>query len=388
MATYDSIAADVHINNIRGQAPTYMKYYSDLTRRNHVLLALMHKYGMIEYGANDTARIWKMKVREPEVRVAVDTTRKEFANSNPYERCEVDVRGYEASDILTVLQYKQNRGKQQLIDLYSQKMKDIGEAIVKRVQEWIYRDGNAAAYLDGFQGFESCLADDGGTLVTEKIAAASDSYAGHSTALGNFGGTWSTDLAAADRYNAGIANDWPLGQGTSNYDAFTPVLWNWGSSAWTTAGSWEDNNEEVLRESAAVMAARNGYLNAEGAPLVNLLSTEMFIQSKNFYSGRHRILTPFTDGDLGFAQDTLNLDGSLITSDYGCPTGIGYGICPTHIEMFTLECLNASAEDAMIDTDGPAWSTEHQSFLYYASVHGNLRLQPKFITKYANYADS
>ena len=41
MATFLDITPDAAVNSIRAAAPLYMKSYSDLTVRNHLLLSLM-----------------------------------------------------------------------------------------------------------------------------------------------------------------------------------------------------------------------------------------------------------------------------------------------------------------------------------------------------------
>jgi hypothetical protein len=390
MPTHTAITANEHINVIRGASPTYMKGVSDLCQRGHALWATLKEHGVIEYNAEDHARVWQVQVREPDVRVSQDTTQKVFENHDAYETVQVDIRGYEASDVLTRLQYKKTRGQRnQLINHYNMKMSNIAKAIMRRMNEWLYRDGNVAPYTDGFLGFESCLADDGGTLVGEKIAVPSDSYAGLSTAPGALGGAWSEDLDSGERPNAGLANDWPFGQGSSEYDAWSPTLWNWGSSRWTTAGDWEANAEEVLREAVAVVKSRNGYANVTGAPMFHIMSPDMYVGAKNFYSTRMQIYVPYTIGDVGFPQETLNLDGTVLMCDYGCPAGTGYGICPGHLEAFFLGTDQTHPDgDMIIDVDGPTWSTEYQAYLYYAAVDGNLRMQPKFMAKYKNYKDS
>ncbi len=388
MPQHDAVIADEHINVIRGAAPTYMKGFSDLTHRGHILLALMKQHGMIETGAQDHARIWQVQAYEPDIRVGSDTTRQTFQNHNPYKQAQVDVRDYVGTDLLTEAQYKKTRGRTQLINHYDQKLKNLGTAAVRRIQEWIYRDGDSADYLDGFQGFESCLGDDGGTLVTEKIAAPSDTYGGLSTALGALGGSWSTDIASADRYNAGLANDFPYGQGDTEYDYFSPLLVNWGSSAWTTAGNWSDNCNEVIRFASTVMRSRNGYMNADGLPMITMLAPNLYEEAENFFDDRFRIIQPYTGGDLGFNQKTLDLNGTVLTPDYAVPANTGYGVCPAHMEAFFLECIHNAIEDSIIDSEGPVWSIERAAWLYRITIFGNLRMQPKFMVKFANYADS
>lgn len=388
MPAFLSFTDEHHINTIRTAAPEYMSGFTDLTARGHILLALMKENGMIEYGATAAAASYKVKVYEPEIRTSTDTTRKVFSNHNAFEEMQVAVRWYEGSDSLTEQQWKLNQGKTQLIPLWDSKMKDLGTTAVKKLNEWIYRDGNLAAYQDGFQGFESCLADNGSTVVGDRVALPFDSYGGHSTALANFGGSWSTDFASGDRYNAGLSNDWPHGAGWSNYDAHSPLLLNWSSNRWAAGSTlWADNCEEVLREGSAIMRARNGFNEMANMPLVYLLPSHMYTGAQNFYSQRFRTITPYRSGEQGFpSASTIEIDGVVLKSDYGCPVNTFYGLCPQHIELFFMLCRNASGEEPMIDVDGPVWTTESAAYLMRISLGGNLRQYPKFMIKGKNYA--
>lgn len=387
MPTFLQADADIHINNIRTAAPQYMSSFADLTHRGHILFALMQEQGMFEYNATSASTIYQIQVREPEVRTSQDTTRKVFQNSNVFEQCQVGVRWYEATDMLSEIQWKENQGKTSLINLYDTKMKNLGTAMVRRLQEWAYRDGNVAPYTDGFQGFESCLGE--GTVgAGDKIAMPSDSYAGQNTALQTFGGTWSSDLAAADRPNSTLANDWPFGSGTSNYDAFSPTLLNYSSTRWGSGTTyWQDNCEEVLREGSAMMQAKNGFLNTSDVPVVYLMAPNLYVQAKNFYSTRFRMAAPYRDSEVGFpSAGTLSLDGVVLKSDWACPANVFYGLCPQHMELFWMICRNASGENPMIDVDGPVWDTPTASYLMRVAAGGNLRMQPKFMMKGKAYA--
>lgn len=383
--------ATAHINVVKAAAPLYMKGFADMTRRGHILFALMSEMGMFEYNATEASRIYKIKVYEPEVRTANDSTRKVFQNHNAYEDCQVGIRWYEASDLLTEIQWKLNQGKTSLINLYDQKMKDLGIAAKSRLQEWAYRDGNVAPYTDGFQGFESCLEDDGNTVAADKIALPDDSYGGHATDLATFGGSWPSDLAAADRANAQLSNDWPYGIGTSNYDANSPLLLNWSSTSWAAgSGEWEDNCEEVLREGAAIMQTRNGYLATnETPPVVYLMNNKLYTGMKNYYSQRMRMIQPYRDTEVGFpSQGTLTIDGVVVKSDGACPVNTFYGLCPQHIELFWMNCMNPATGDdtPMFDMHGPTWDESTAAYLMRLHTGGNLRMFPKFMIKGLNYA--
>jgi hypothetical protein len=384
MPTFLTPDAELHINTIRTSAPKYMQGYSDMFGRNHVLLSLMKENGMIETNAEGAAWIWQIAVREPQVRVFADNTRKTFSNHDAFEQMQVDVRGYEASDLLTEKQFKLNQGRTQLIKLYDTKMNMLGGSAVRKIQEWMYQDGDSATYSGGFLGFESCLAA-GTVAATDIVAKPNDTYGGHSTALGTFGGTWTDTLATPP--NANLSNDWPYGQGSSEYDATSPLLVNYtGEPFGTGTNLWKDNAEQCIRFANTIFRSRNGYSNSNGSPLVNLLSVKMYEEAENFYQDRFRIIHPYTMGDMGFSEKTMKLDGSVIVSDYACPAGVGYVLCPEHIEAFFLPVMNGSGDEPWIDVFGPTWSDAHGAYLMRISVHGNMRLQPKFIGKYGAFA--
>jgi len=390
MPTYSPFLQEAHINTIRTSAPLYMHDYSDLTKRNHMLLMMMAQWGNILYNTNAVAKSWKIKVREPQVRTFANTTNKTFIDHSAFEECTVGARGFEATDILKEQEWKENQGETQLINLYEFKMQNLAETIVKRIQEWIPRDGDSAAYQDGYQGFESCLgalnSGNGGSDPgnTDRIVLPSDTYAGHSTALGNFGGTWSTDLDSGRRLNQsqGADNDWPYGQGSSEYDAFSPNLWTTDATDWGAA-SWEDNCEKVVREAATALRNKNGM--GQGAPdLCFLLAPNLYPEAENYYSSRFRIIQPYSGGDQGFpVPQSMHIDGVALKSDYSVPADIGYGIWPDHIEMFNYSVMNAGGPEPMIDVFGPTWSEEHGAYLMRVSTFGNLRMQPKFMCKLA-----
>ena len=133
MASFLTITEQASLNNIRAAAPNYMQGYSDLTKRNHLLLAMMDQIGNIEYGASEVARIWQVKVRNPTVSVFANTTNKTFLDSQVFEQMQVGIRGYEASDLLKELDWKKNRtsaGDHQLVNLYDFKMETLGRALV------------------------------------------------------------------------------------------------------------------------------------------------------------------------------------------------------------------------------------------------------------------
>lgn len=370
------VPADVaeHVIAVRDTAPKYFKGVSDLTLRNHVVFYLLRKYGLIEYNADGHSQVWSIKVREPDVSTNTDGSRITFSQVSTDEQLSVDVRSYRTTDTMTEKQYLMNRGRTQIVNRYKRKSKDLGDAMTKRLQERFYCDGNNAAYADDYIGTATILAHDtGGTTVAgDKLALPKANYGGHKTDLAYFGGSWSANLPSGRRYNTSLANDFPFGQGRSEYDAMSPLIWNYTSTAWGTgATTWEANCERVVTEATAAMMHRSGLMNNNGAPFVNVLAGDLFISLKHKFRDRHRILTPFKDGDVGFPQESMTIDGSVYMQDYGMPAGQGQGFCPQYLEMFNMH-------SDIFKAYGPEWDINSAAFLYYVSAFGNYRYQPKF----------
>ena len=322
MPQYDQFIQEAHINTIRTSAPVYMKGYADLTKRNFILFNLMSQWGTMVYNASGTAKQWQVLVYEHLVKTFSDTTNKVFHDHDAFETLTVGVRGYETNDVLRELQWKENQGEAQLINLYESKRKHMAVSLSRRMQEAVYRDGDSAAYKDGYQGFETALgalnASNGGSNAgaTDRLVLPKDSYGGHSTELGNFGGSWSTDLGSADRLNKtqGADNDWPFGQGDSEYDALSPTLWNYDSSDWGS-DNWSDNCETVVRHAIEALRSKNG-TGPVTVPPCFLISSDMYAQLKNYYSSRFRTIQPFSGGDQGFPiADSIEIDGAAFKSD-------------------------------------------------------------------------
>lgn len=398
MASFLTITEQASLNNIRAAAPNYMQGYSDLTKRNHLLLAMMDQIGNIEYGASEVARIWQVKVRNPTVSVFANTTNKTFLDSQVFEQMQVGIRGYEASDLLKELDWKKNRtsaGDHQLVNLYDFKMETLGRAMVEHVQNSIPKDGDAAANSNGYQGFESCLLPENtntgsdACTANDRVVVPNDTYGGISTQLGNLGGTWSSDIVAGNRMNIdqNVDNDWPYGVGDSQYDALSPVLINYASSNWAGGTTWADNVEECVREMSAILRNKNG-MGMGSTDIVMLLAPNLYPQAENYYSTRFRVNQPFTGGDQGFpVANSLYIDGTAVKQDYSIPADIGYAIAPEAIEFFNLALMNQpSSEASMIDTFGPTWSESHAAFLMRVSTHGNLRMSPRGLGKFATTA--
>lgn len=394
MPTFLTPTEEFDLNRIRTSSPMYMNGFLDTVKRQHMLLSFIEQYGNIMYNSNELARIWQIRVREGNIHTYQNTTTKVFTEYDPFEQMQVGIRGYEGTDVMKELDYKTNRGSTQLIDLWDFKMKDQGKTLMRRLQEALYHDGDSTGFTEGFQGFDSVLhcknANNGGSAPDEGdfVVLPKDFYGGHSTELANFGGSWSTDLPSAARYNSLINNDWPLGQGSPEYEALSPLLINYQAEILGSgSNAWKDNVQDCVRKTCNVMNHRAG---EDLMDLCFLLAADLYPDAENFYDSRFRIMTPYGGGDMGFPQrHALNIDGAMLKSDYACPSGLGYVLSPGHMELFFLECMNkgsAPSPHQAVDVHGPDWSPEFAAFLFRWTVNGNMRLQPKYMAKLATTA--
>lgn len=365
-------------------APKYFKGESDLTLRNHKMLKLMRQYGLIEFGANEYSRTWNVKLREPPITTATDGAKIEFNSTVTDEQLTVDNRGYRASDKMTEKEWLMNSGPRVIVNRYKRLTKDIKDAFNKHIAEQFYVDANQAAFSHNYQGVGTILGRDTNFAVaaTDKCAVPGVNYAGQSTKVGFFGGDWTQN---GQVYNAALGNSWPFGRGDSEYDAMSPVLLNWSSSAWGggsggNSTAFEDNIELVIAFLTTVIPNRTGYTNEENAPLLVMVDPALFLQAKNHFRDRNRQLTPVSHtNDLGIPGDSLLIDGAYLCPDYSLgDTNECVVLCPQFMEMFNVH-------DDLYRIYGPDWTIEDAAYLLYASAYGNYRFQPKYFGKIAAY---
>lgn len=370
------LSSDEHLALVKSTAPLYLKKASDLTMRRRLWMSLLKRYGGIEKNANSHSLVWNVEYSQPEVRQYSDAGDLEFNEHDALQQLTVDVRGYTATDRVTEKQKLMNAGSQQIDDIYKNKT----DRLLKRVNQVLcgelYIDGNLSANANRFLGINSFLGDDGATVAADRIARPSDTYAGRSTAPGNDGGSWSSGGTV---YNATMANEFPFGTGDTEYDYLMPLLVNTTSTSWRSGATFRDNCEELLRFARIAQVNRGAKAEDQSVPFVHMLSAELYADFLNFYASRNRQTVPHAEAaNLGFG-DTMNFEGDMVHYEYDCPSGEGYGIVPSMMELFHVG-------DQLINSRGPEWAISKMAYLYLIYVFGNLRFQPKFFSKYKAYA--
>ena len=378
MATLTPSTSTENVLLTKATAPKFYKGAADLTWRQRLVMAMVAKYGTREFNATSFSCVWNAETSQPAVQQYDDAGLITFSEHDALIQFSTNVRGYIATDRLSLKKELMNRGATQLDNLKANKPVRLVKALMNTLNAEVYIDGNATNNTNRFHGLESFLADDGATAAGDKIANPSDTYAGQTTAVGN-GGTWSTDLAAASRPNATTATDWPFGQGSSEYDATSPLLVNTSSTAWNTGSTeFRDNCEAAMRFARIAQVARGAKGEDSRTPFMHMFSSDLMADFLEHWSPKTRLLASHSESErLGFG-DALNFEGDVVHYEYDTPVGTGYGISPSQLEFFFL---------------GPNLYTELNEFQmanlgtnFGVYTFGNTRWQAKFFTKYSAYA--
>ena len=371
-----------HINRARDVAPRFWKMSSDLTIRNYLTFYLLRRYGSITYNARSHTQVWNAKIRLPQVSPLVDGVPLSFANQDTDIQFYIGFKALGISDSMPELDYLIMDGApEQINDRYKNKSTDLVTALDQSLQHSFYKDGNDSDNVYSYVGIKTplgYLATDGTVFsIADKIARPNGTYAGQSNALAANGGTWSAALGTSP--NASLARDWPFGQGSPEYDGTAPLIVNYSSSQFGTGETdWETNGVRAIAEAQTMLTHRAGFQNSGGAPLVCVMSSDMFVQLKNSFRAQNRHIMPWKDGDFGFPnQDTIMVDGVLCTSDYTVPAGEAYMWAPQYVEMFNVH-------PDLYKSYGPEFSLIHRAFLYMGTAYGNFKFQPKYLVRFVS----
>lgn len=366
------------IGVIHEQAPKFFSGYADETIRNRILLAHLRKNGRILLGANSPVCQWNIKFNQQPIQAAGDSGTLTFNRHDLQRQAMLNWRGYVGTDMMTDKEMLMNAGPGRILDRYGEIIPSLMEAMTDHFGGELFIDGNATGNDNRIHGNESFLAETT-PVVGDLVAQPNDSYAGHSTVLGTEGGTWSTDLAAADRPSAALANDWPHGNGPVKYDYISPLLVNWSSTSWGTGtNTWESNCERALRQTVIWLTNRGGQ---KGRPKLFLMSNELYAGYLNHQEAKQRIRIPHRESEgMGFA-DAINQEGVALAYDFEVPSGTCYAFNVQNMEL-------ASLDKVLFGYKGPDFSIRDRAYLFYVGFWGNARYRPKHFAKLSAYASA
>ena len=360
--------------------PQYLDALVDLTTRSRLLLALARQKGRIKLNSSGEYLRWPVFFSLPPMETYNDGGVIDFGNHNPNRTLAIDWRGYVASDSMSIKQRAMNSGKEQIVDLFQQKINNLGQAMYEGFCGELYGDGSAPDRSERIHGLETFLGHDAVNItVADKIARPSATYGmtNASTALGAEGGYWSAKLGTYN--NNSLATDWPDGNGSPEYDHMSPKLINWSSNSWGTSSvSWESNAWRVVDATIDWLSYTGG---ERAKPDMIVMSNDLYRGYKNHHTALRRINIPHkASQDLGF--EALNHDGVAIQKDFDCPAQTMYGL---NVDQMRIHSLM----DKLFFNKGPAEDPHTMwSYLMAIGFFGNVEYQPKYFAKAYPYKAS
>ncbi|MEX5689687.1 hypothetical protein, partial [Pseudomonas silesiensis] len=88
--------------------------------------------------------------------------------------------------------------------------------------------------------------------------------------------------------------------GSSEYDGTSPLIVNYGSTAWNTGATDFATNAVIASSYALTAMLHRGGQSMVGAMPNLVMASEMFTEFKNSFRENNRQMMPFKDGDLGY----------------------------------------------------------------------------------------
>lgn len=347
----------------------YLRTEEENITRNRKLLALLRSKGRITFNHSGDLMDWKVRYKRAPMRVFGESDTLTFSRVNRHKTAQLDWRGYAATDSITKMEKLKNKDSEAIIKVFS----GIAKNLMADIEEWfadeLYVDGNASGNEGRIHGFNSWFGYSG-AAAAGYIASPSDTYAGLLTTLGNYGGSWTTVSSNVN---------WPDGSGDPEYDFWSPLIVDYTDASWAaTTDNWANNCVEALRY-AILNSTKNR--SKRGMLDVNLLTTEMYRLYLEKQEAKEQIHV--TRGDqagslysLGF-KDVTNQEGVEVTSEYGVPTGEGFGLCIDELELCSLQ-------GTLFVAEVPDFDIASQSDRFSIDFFGNMRGNPRYQVKYKN----
>lgn len=335
--------------------------------RNRKIPALLQKKGRISYNASGTQMDWKVQYKRAPMVAFQGGDTLEFARRDRWKTATLGWRGYSTTDSIEKSEFLANRGKEAIINVYSEIAKLLMDDIEDQWAEEFYVDGTATGNEKRMHGIESFLSNSG-AVAGNGNATPSATYAGLSCVPGNYGGTWGT-TAGTDA--------WPLGKGSSHYDFWSPIIIDYSNTLFSATATWAAN---------AISAIAYGIIksqkskSAKGMLDVIFLEDELYRVYVDLLRAKERLTVNKTADaglltSLGFTN-VVSQDGVEITWEYGTPAAVGYGLNIDEMEL-------KSQQGQLFVPEGPDFDISTKSWRFSIDMFGNIKWNPKFQCKFA-----
>lgn len=321
------------LNNI---LPKYIRQEESCVLRKHVLGAMLDARGRVSFNNPGEGFRWPVKIRLHDLQANDGYTARVFTPLAQHRQAGLKFKGYQLTDAIYKGEMLSGRGEQALVNTAKQISGNLMESGREGMATQYYVNANTSgneALFDGLEtmfGLESTPTTVTITTGAERTANDADLF-GWPNATYALLGTQLGDLGGAQR--SGV---WPNGQADPQYDAWTPIIQHYNSTALNgTTHAWADQCEESIAL-AFLQTRRNDNGNSQNEMVI--LDRDLYRQLANKKRTTERVNIT---GDLplrsfGFS-DVMEVDNIQVTWDYACPANVGYGLNVNNIELLLRE---------------------------------------------------
>lgn len=335
--------------------------------RNRKFYAMLKQKGRISFNHEGDSIVKRVRYKRAPMIGYSDGDTLTFTRRDRWKTATLDWRGYSITDSMTKKEKLMNKGKAQIIDIFSDLGKSLMEDMEDQFGEELYVDGNATGNTKRFHGAESFFGQTGTGAAAGYVGVNNDTYAGLSTALGNYGGSWTL---------SGGNPTWPINTGDAHYDFFTPLIIDYTDTLWAAAtDTWANNAVECMRF-GIIHSKKNK--SKKGMLDYIELDSELYRQFQQANNSIQTLMINRGGGEglvsLGFG-DVINFEGVDVSYEYGLPTAVGYGWNLDQVELMSLQ-------DALFKVEGPDYDLATKSHRTAIDCFGNMWWNPRFQLKF------
>lgn len=337
---------------------------SEITERNLIVLALMKKKGMIEYGCDSAQHRWIVRTKEHELRPFPDGVPVSFDRLNTKENAYLPNRGYFVSDTITLREKLEQGGPSAMVKIFSDREGLMRRGATRRLAAEIFVDGNDPVQQarEAFHGLESFMGIGAQTASSIIASVNNDTYAGLSTAVASL----STD---------------PL------FDRiWTPTILNTNHTPASGQKTWANFADEYVREMNLRLTFGQ---DEENRPDIHLFTRDSYRDLLNLLGQKERIQVGRGTSEelvqMGFTN-TVNVDGVACTWDNSVPVTDSDAVVVRGYTLTTsMMKLRLLGADKQLFKSKVTFNDSYQADNIFLWVLGNLKFEcPKNFGKFAD----
>lgn len=334
---------------------------TDSVHEMYIWLQKLQERGKVKADLSGGELRWIPKYKRRELRAHVDAAQIQFVRPTLVTNAVLPWRSCYVSELVTEKERLQNRNKEAMVKLFTDKFMDMHDDAVQLFSKQLWDDGNAATADNcTWHGAFSFLSTTGQTDTDLEATTYNDSYGGISTALGSL---------QADSTKDG-------------YDAWTPTVIS--TNQHDSGGNnqnWEDFADKYLR-AGLLECDKGGDDRIHGV----FLTKTAFRQLLDILTTKERLEFKPTDSPTGRkpgfgGSRVLYFDGCEVTWDQGMPTTEnsrtvqGVGINFNRVELC---CLGPKGNKSIFrgETD---YDINQDAVKMFIRVFGNMKFaSPRF----------